>query len=106
MNRNHAMQYLGFHNTALGRECPFAVRQEDAEPRHYVVTIANEAFTSGLARYQDGPDICSLRLQRELAASGDSPSETHLGVTDAELTGYRNTREPKIKRRFGPPQKT
>lgn len=67
----------------------------------YALTIANEAFEAHRARYQDGPDICSLRLHRELAANANHPPTTHFCVTDAELADYGDARRPKPPRGFG-----
>jgi hypothetical protein len=48
-------------------------------------------------RYQDAPDICSLRLHRELAARTDHPPSTRFFVTDAELANYKEAHTPKLK---------
>jgi hypothetical protein len=40
-------------------------------------------------RYQDGPDICFLKLQREMSACVDTLPALHIDVTDAELEDYR-----------------
>jgi hypothetical protein len=48
-------------------------------------------------RYQDGPEICSLRLHREFAARPDHPLSTRFSVTDAELADYVNAHTPKLK---------
>ncbi len=71
-----SVQYLGFTASAFVREYRFEARDASGLIREYSVTIANEAFLSHRTRYQDGPDICSLRLRRELAADGADPSVT------------------------------
>jgi hypothetical protein len=88
------IQYVGFHATTLGRDYAFSVHGPGAQPRKYTLTIANEAFTSHRARYQDAPDICSLRLHQELATDTNDPATTHFGITDAELDAY-DSRKPK-----------
>jgi hypothetical protein len=88
------LQYLGFTSSALGREYSFVVRDTSGQLREYSVTIANEAFVSHRTRYQDGPDICSLRLRRELAADGADPSVTRFSITDSELSDYKKN-DPK-----------
>ncbi|PYU27594.1 MAG: hypothetical protein DMG32_06080 [Acidobacteria bacterium] len=85
------LQYIGFTSGALVREYSFVVRHDSGQPREYTVTIANEAFVSHRARYQDGPNICSLRLRRELATDATDPSITQFCITDSELTDYKNS---------------
>jgi|SRR5260370_32933987 hypothetical protein len=81
------LQYIGFTSGTLVREYSFVVRNESG-PREYTVTIANEAFVSHRARYQDGPNICSMRLRRELATDATDPSITQFCITDSELADY------------------
>jgi hypothetical protein len=89
------VQYVGFTAGALVREYSFVVRDESGRPREYTLTIANEAFVSHRVRYQDGPNICSRRLRRELAASVNHPSTTQFCITDPELADYNNHNVPK-----------
>jgi len=84
------LQYVSFTSGALVREYNFVVR-ESGQAREYTVSIANEAFVSHRTRYQDGPDICSLRLRRELAAQETDPSITQFCITDSELADYSNS---------------
>ena len=85
------IEYRGFTPRALVREYLFSVREAAMEPREYTLTIPNEAFNSRRARYQDAPDICSLRLRRELAANGNHLPKTHYRITDTELDDYRSS---------------
>jgi hypothetical protein len=94
------VQYVGFQSKDLVREYNFAVRDAPDEPLQYTVSIANEAFTSHRARYQDGPEICSLKLHRELAAFANHPPTTHFCITDAELAHFHDDRKPKSARGF------
>ena len=89
------LQYIGFTSGALVREYSFVVRHDSGQPREYTVTIANEAFVSHRARYQDGPIICSLRLRRELAANATDLSTTQFCITDLELADYSTHSSPK-----------
>jgi hypothetical protein len=98
MNAVLIVQYLGFEAKTLVREYTFSVREPSTEPREFTVTIANEAFHSHRARYQDGPDICSHKLQSELAASSNHPPKSHFRITDAELDAYHSTHSPKLSR--------
>jgi len=96
------VRYAGFTTGALGREYKFIVRQASGAVREYIVTIANEAFASHRARYQDGPDICSLWLHRELISNSNSSPIVRLCVTDSELIEYHNDHGPKSAKRFQP----
>lgn len=90
------VQYVGFTANAPVREYSFVVRDDSGQPREYTVTIANEAFVSHRARYEDGPTICSLRLRRELAANAGDPAATQFRITDSELADYdsHSSRKP------------
>lgn len=94
------VQYIGFEVKNLVREYTFAVREAPSEPQEYKLSISNEAFVSHRARYQDAPDICSVRLHRELATSANHPPETHFSVTDAELADYHDARRQKVPRTY------
>jgi hypothetical protein len=94
------VQYLGFQAHTLVRKYIFAVRETATEPLHYTLTIANEAFVSHRARYQDAPEICSLRLHRELDAYANHPPTTSFCITDTELAIYQDARKPKANRGF------
>src|SRR5579872_767982 len=94
------VQYVGFKVTSSLREYFFAVHEKGTEPLQYTLTIANEAFLSHRVRYQDAPDICSLRLHSELEAHPDQRFESTYCVTEAELTVYQDSRKPKANRPF------
>jgi len=96
------VKYVGFAAKAQFREYTFVVRGETSDPLEYTMSIANEAFVSHRARYQDAPDICSLRLHRELALIPNDPPTTYFCVTDAELAEYNEARKPKKPRGFFP----
>jgi hypothetical protein len=94
------VQYLGFEVKGLVREYAFAVRDTANQPLHYTLTIANEAFVSHRVRYQDAPDICSLKLRRELDAHANHPPTTSFCITDTELAVYHDARKPKSNSSF------
>jgi len=91
------LQYVGFENRGAVREYAFTLRGPGGTSTEYFVTIANAAFVAHRVRYQDGPEICSLRLHREFAARTDHPPSTRFCVTDAELAEYMNAHAPKPK---------
>lgn len=95
MSTGIVVKYVGFESKALLREYTFIVDESGGDSREFTLTIANEAFVSHRARYQDGPDICSLRLHREFAAHANHPEKTQFCVTDEELADYHEARKPK-----------
>ena len=71
------VQYVGFTAKAMAREYSFLVRESAIDSHEITFAIVNEAFTSHRLSLQNGPDICSLKLHRELADSSNSPLKTH-----------------------------
>lgn len=82
------VEYVGFHSTTERREYQLRLRNGD-EIREYTVGIALAAFVTGKARYQDGPQISFLKLNRELLATGAPPEEGDYTISEAELSEYR-----------------
>jgi len=95
MSDNVSVQYVGFEAKALVREYSFVVRQALNETREFTLSILNEAFSSRRVRYQDAPDICSLRLRRELATFSNHPPESQYIISELDLDDYRNSHTPK-----------
>ncbi len=98
MSDNVVVQYVGFKAKPLVREYTFQVRHAMDELCEFTLTIANEAFDSHRVRYQDAPDVCSLKLQRELATYANHPPEAHFRITNAELDDYRSAHTSKAAR--------
>jgi len=96
------VQYVGFEAKDLVREYTFSVREPASQPRAYILTIANEAFESHRARYQDAPDICLLKLRHELATGAIEPEATGFCVTDMELAAYHAGHKEKLPKSFAP----
>jgi hypothetical protein len=94
MNNGVIVQYRGFEAKPQVREYTFNVREAGVE-REFTLKIANEAFVMHRARYQDAPAICALRLNAELAAHSNHPSESQFAITDPELDDYRKSHSPK-----------
>ena len=91
------LQYDGFETKGAVREYTFTLLGAGGESSKYFATIANDAFVAHRVRYQDAPDICSLRLHREFATQTDHPPSASFSVTDAELADYKDTHTPKRK---------
>ncbi len=97
MNEKVNVQYVGFEAKALVREYRFIVRRALNETSEFTLTIENEAFGSRLVRYQDAPEICSLKLHRELAVFANHPPQTHYRISEIDLDEYRDSHAPKPK---------
>jgi hypothetical protein len=96
-----AIEYIGFQADETGRSYRLRVCLAGGEFQQYVLSIAHEAFTSHRVRYQDAPELCYLKLQRDLASGADTPVPLRQLVTDAELDAYRVDHAPKLPiRRF------
>lgn len=100
MNEHTVVQYIGFQAKLTAREYTFNVHEQAREDIRYTLTILNEAFVSRLARYQDAPEICSLRLHRELDAHANHPPATNFCITEADLDHYRDSHKPKSRNGF------
>jgi hypothetical protein len=98
------MQYVGFQAKPRFREYKFSVREAGSE-REFTLSIENEAFTSRRARFQDGPNICSLRLRLELAGETGSVVPLNYQITGAELDEFRAHHSPKPTRNLYTPKK-
>jgi hypothetical protein len=95
MTDNLIVQFVGYEVYPLVREYRFTVRESKTEAREFTLTISNASFDCRRARFQDAPDICSLRLRRELAGDANHPTKTHFEITDEELDDYRGRHAPK-----------
>jgi hypothetical protein len=85
------VQYVGFTAKAMVREYSFLVRESSIDSHEVTFTILNEAFTSHRLSLQNGPDICSLKLHRELADSSNGALKTHYRISETELDAYRES---------------
>jgi hypothetical protein len=94
MTENMIVQYVGFEAKALVREYSFIVRGALNETSEFTLTIGNEAFGSRRVRFQDAPEICSLRLQRELAVFENHPPKAHYRISETDLDDYRSSHTP------------
>jgi hypothetical protein len=96
------MEYVGFISAAQGREYAFHVRFSSQDSRDYTVTIATDVFASRRVSYQDGPNLCSSKLKRELTANPDVPTGTSFVIDQKEIADHnaRQTAEAP-KRPYG-----
>jgi hypothetical protein len=89
------VQYVGFEAKALVREYSFIVRRTLNETTEFTLSIGNEAFGSRRVRFQDAPEICSLRLHRELAVFGRQTPHANYRISEIDLDDYRRSHTPK-----------
>jgi hypothetical protein len=93
------VEYVGFRSSAQRRE--YLLRSHiGPETREYTIGIANSAFAARRARFQDGPEICYLRLLKELEAAENTPGEHDFTITDAELIDYLTRHTAPARRSF------
>lgn len=90
------LEYIGFTPRKDAREYTLRVTPATGGGSEFTLVIDNEAFLAQRVRYQDGPEICYLKLQRELSSreEGTLPA-LRMHVTDAELEEYRLAHAPK-----------
>jgi hypothetical protein len=102
-SRPPAVQYVGFRTTTNGREYTLCATG-GVEPRLFVLLIPGDAFVKHAVRFQDGPDLCFRRLQRELTADPDLLPGGGFVLTTEELLDYREGRAQPAneRRRRGP----
>jgi hypothetical protein len=103
MLENVNVQYVGFEARGLVREYKFVVRGATNQTSEYFLEIDNESFSSRQVRFQDGAEICSLRLHRELSAFGNHPPRSHYQIGTSELEDYRKSHSPKAAGRMHKP---
>lgn len=98
------VEYVGFTSRESAREYTLRVKQAAGDSQDFKLLIPNEAFLSHRVRYQDGPEICFLKLQRELIACPGGLPQAKLSVTDADLEEYRaaHTAKPQSRRPKAP----
>jgi hypothetical protein len=92
---NISLQYVGFISKLLSREYSFVVREASTETIEITCAIPNTVFTARRLSFQNVPDLCSLKLHREMANSVDNPLKAHYRISDSELDDYNNSHLPK-----------
>src|SRR2546429_7537837 len=96
------IEYVGFRTSTKRRE--YLLRSHfGPEIRDYTVGIALADFSAGRARFQDGPEICYLKLVRELEAqaAGATPRAHDLTGTDGEPAAHVTAHTPPRPHRGG-----
>jgi hypothetical protein len=68
-------QYVGFMSKLSTREYSFVVRGDLVEGIEITFAIPNRVFNSRRLSFQNAPDLCSLKLHREIARFRKQPDE-------------------------------
>ena len=98
-----SLEYVGFRTEPASRSYVLRIRSRGGEARDVTLTIPFRAFAAGLARYQDGPEICFAKLSADLLVPGGAPPPDHQELTDDDLLAFRLARAPKPKPRRARP---
>jgi hypothetical protein len=93
------VEYVGFKTDGTMREYTLLLRRTGDDSVGFVIVIPNEAFLAHRVRYQDAPEICFLKLHREILACAEGLPSARLIVSDADLLEYRAAHTPKPARR-------
>jgi hypothetical protein len=98
------VEYVGFTTRGTHRVYTLRIRRVAEEPEDFNVLIDSAAFLAKRVRYQDGPEISFLKLQKELLAANGGKPQRELAVTDSDLADYKAAHTPKPpQRRPRPP---
>jgi hypothetical protein len=92
------VRYVGFRSTPSGRRYTLAVSDVLAS-REFVLFISHQAFADHQTRFQDGPDVCSAKLRRELALDPDLVPGEDITLTSQDLLDYRNSHLSSLEKR-------
>jgi hypothetical protein len=93
------VEYLSFTTGEAVREYHLRIRR-GPEIHDVTVMIPKAAFLSGRVRYQDAPEVCFLKIQKELTEGGEgSVPARALLMSDQELEEYKIAHAPKGPRR-------
>jgi hypothetical protein len=96
--RQPIVRYVGFRSTGEGRE--YTMRVADGlSSREFVLLITHRAFAAREARFQDAPDVCSVKLRRALADEPDLLPGDCIAVTAEDLLEYRGDHLSPLEKR-------
>ena len=98
MTRLPSVRYMGFESTSEGREYTLRVDGE-GDPRTFVFVIPHAAFTSKEARFQDAPDLCFAKLQREILGEATPVPGARFVLSSTDLAAYRETQTKRAPER-------
>lgn len=92
------IQYRGFDILVSSRIYSFQVIDPPRKTREFTVKVRSEEFCPGHLGFQDGPGLCSARLQRELKGeTEDLLAEAELHIEEQDVQAYRFEHYPRKK---------
>lgn len=96
------IRYVGFRSTPRGRE--YSLRVIDGlATRLFVLIITHEDFAARRARFQDAPDLCFTKLERDLEENPDLVPQAPSVLTTRDLLDYHRAQlQPATVRRRRP----
>ena len=89
------IEYLGFTTEGTRRQYLLRLMRPTGDHHEFTIAISLEAFASRRVRFQDAPDICFQKLQRDLASCSEGLPAAFQHISDAELEAYRFAHAPK-----------
>lgn len=93
------IQYRGFAQAETSRVYNFVVTEGVEDARKFTVKILLTVFRTTALRFQDGPEICSDRLKRELAGeTGEARAASHLTINPDDTQNYLDRRHPRKRK--------
>jgi hypothetical protein len=98
MTRPAALRYMGFESTREGRAYTLQVDGE-GDSRTFVLVILHAAFAARQARFQDAPDLCFAKLQRQLAAEPALLPGSPLVLTSSDFAEYKEAQTKRVPER-------
>ncbi len=99
-----SVRYMGFRCTGEGREYTLRVDGE-GDPRLFVYVIPYAAFAEKQTRFQDAPELCFAKVQRDLASDSTLVATAPVVLTAADLAEFREMQAKRTgerKRRRAP----
>jgi len=97
------IQYVGFQVDATARSYNFLVTDSPGYSREFTVAVRMESFRSTRLKFQDCPDICFIRLKRELERETDETrAGKHLHIHSEDIQEYLERHHPPKRSSFRP----
>ena len=94
------IQYVGVQNSLSFRTYSFHVVDHPRVSREFTVQVPSADFSPGRLKFQDGPEISSERLHRELKVeTTELPAKSDLHVSEQDVRDYRTDHYPLPKPR-------
>lgn len=100
------IQYAGFIAAATARIYAFRVAGALQKAREFTIRVRLAAFRPTALKFQEGPQICLARLERELEReTPESSANAHLCIEEQDIQEYVRQRHPRktlVRGKFSP----